>query len=67
MSEQAALMMDNNLSQVWNERDSDARLKAIEKIYDIAANLYHVGDHVTGFESINNSVTSTLKHLPAVV
>jgi hypothetical protein len=65
MSKEAALMMENNLSQVWNERDSEARLKAIEKIYDTAANLYHVGDQVTGFDAINNSVTSTLKHLPA--
>jgi hypothetical protein len=39
-------------------------LKAIEKIYDPAANLYHVGDQVTGFDAINNSVTSTLKQLP---
>ncbi|CAG5073072.1 hypothetical protein DYBT9623_04597 [Dyadobacter sp. CECT 9623] len=65
MSKEAALMMENNLNQVWNERNPEARLKAIEKIYDPAANLYHVDDQVTGFDAINSSVTSTLKHLPA--
>ena len=48
MNKEAALMMEDNLSQVWNERDPEDRLKAIEKIYDPAANLYHVGDHENG-------------------
>jgi hypothetical protein len=60
-----AQMMENNLNQVWNERNAGARLKAIERIYPEEANLYHVGDQVTGPDAINNSVTSTLQHLPS--
>jgi len=65
MSYEAAIMMEDNLNQVWNEKNPDIRLSAIEKIYSATANLYHVGDHVTGFEAINNSVSATQKILPA--
>ncbi|MHA3789995.1 nuclear transport factor 2 family protein [Flavobacterium hauense] len=64
MNNEAAQMMEDNLNQVWNERNSDTRLKAIERIYDTEANLYHVGDQVTGLDAINNSITATLQHLP---
>lgn len=64
MTDEAALMMEDNLNRVWNERDPYARLKAIERIYTTEANLYHVGHQITGFDAINNSVTVTLKNLP---
>jgi hypothetical protein len=64
MSKEAAIMMEDNLNQVWNERDPGSRFKAIENIYTLEANLYHVGDQVTGLDAINNSVTATLKQLP---
>ena len=57
-------IMEDNLNQVWNERNSETRLKAIESIYAAEANLYHVGDQMKGSDAINNSVTATLKHLP---
>lgn len=56
--------MQDNLDQVWNERDPEKRLGAIERIYVAGARLYHVGEKVTGPEAINNSVTATLAHLP---
>ena len=65
MTNEAAQMMEDNLNQVWNERNASTRLKAIERIYTTEANLYHVGDQVTGLDAINDSVTATLKHLPA--
>lgn len=65
MTDEAAIMMEDNLNQVWNERDPNTRLKAIESIYSTTANLYHVGDQVTGFEAINNSVSATQKILPS--
>lgn len=64
MIDEAAGIMEDNLNEVWNERDPDKRLKAIERIYSSEANLFHVGDKVTGFESINESVTATLNNLP---
>lgn len=64
MTNEAVQMMEDNLNRVWNERDPGARWKAIERIYNPAANLYHVGDQVTGIDAINNSVTATLRNLP---
>jgi len=64
MTNEAAQMMEDNMNQVWNERNAGTRLKAIEKIYTDEANLYHVEDQVTGPDAINNSVTATLQHLP---
>lgn len=59
-----AQIMEDNLNQVWNEKNSELRLKTVEKLYAADANLYHVGNKVTGHDAINNSVTATLKHLP---
>ncbi|TRW27248.1 nuclear transport factor 2 family protein [Flavobacterium zepuense] len=64
MNSEAAQVMEDNLNRVWNERYPGNRLKAIEKIYVTDANLYHVGDEVTGYNAINDSVTATLNHLP---
>jgi hypothetical protein len=38
--------------------------KPSKKIYTTGATLNHVGDQVTGHDSINSSVTATLKNLP---
>jgi hypothetical protein len=65
MAEEAAIMMEDNLNQVWNERDPGIRLKAIERIYNTTASLYHVGDQVTGLDAINNSVSATQRMLPS--
>lgn len=65
MDKESAQIMEDNLSQVWNERNSGTRLIAIERIYDTEANLYHVGNQVTGTEAISNSVMATQQHLPA--
>ncbi|OOQ58404.1 nuclear transport factor 2 family protein [Mucilaginibacter pedocola] len=65
MTDHAAQMMEDNLNQVWNERDPATRLKAIEKIYSPAATLNHVGEQVSGFDAINRSVSATQNFLPA--
>lgn len=65
MTDEAAIIMEDNLNQVWNERDPSLRLKAIERIYSTSATLNHVGDQVTGFDAINISVSATQKILPA--
>jgi hypothetical protein len=59
-----AQLMEENLYQVWSERDADIRLKAIEKIYAADSNLYHVDDKTSGLVAINNSVSNTLKNMP---
>jgi hypothetical protein len=60
-----SVLMENNLNQVWNERDPVFRRAAIERIYSATANLYHVGENVTGFDAINESVSATQKMLPS--
>ncbi len=60
-----AIIMEDNLNQVWNERDPTLRLNAIQKIYSKAATLNHVGDQVIGFDAINQSVSATQKMLPS--
>ena len=64
MKNELAQLMEENLHQVWSERDAGVRLKAIEKIYAADSNLYHVGDKKSGLNAINNSVTNTLKNMP---
>ena len=64
MTDKPTQLMEDNLNQVWNERSTVIRLETIEKIYTTEANLYHVGDKVTGLDTINKSVTATLKLLP---
>lgn len=58
-------MMEDNLEQVWNERDPATRLKAIGRLYSPTATLYHIGDQVTGHGGINDSVTAVQQSLPA--
>ena len=64
MNNEKAQIIEDNLNQVWNERNPETRLKAIDRIYTSDAILYHVGNQVSGHGAINNSVTATLKNVP---
>ena len=64
MTNKEVSLMEENLNQVWNERNSQTRLTALESIYSFNATLNHVGDQVTGLEAINKSVSETQKMLP---
>jgi hypothetical protein len=59
------IIMQDNLDQVWNEKDPETRLQAIEKIYSSSATLNHVGEQVNGLQAINESVSATQKVLPS--
>lgn len=65
MSYELSQIMEDNLDQIWNEKDPAVRLKAIKKIYSESATLNHVADQVTGFDAINESVSTTQKVLPS--
>jgi hypothetical protein len=65
MNDNTAILMEDNLNQVWNEKDPSLRIEAIRRIYSATADLYHVGDQVTGLDAINNSVSATQKMLPS--
>ena len=64
MDNTLAQIMEENLQQVWSERDEVQRLKAIEKIYDENAILYHVEHQTTGYKAINKSVTGVIGNMP---
>lgn len=64
MSNDLALLMEENLARVWSQRDTSARMKAIQSIYAVDSSLYHVGQQTTGHEAINESVNNVLANMP---
>ena len=64
MINQSVQLIEENLHLVWNEKDAGKRAKAIERIYVNGANLYHVGEEVTGLDAINDSITTIQQNLP---
>jgi hypothetical protein len=64
MQNELAQMMEENLMQVWSERDEVRRMKAIKNIYTNAGILYHVGHKTEGFEAINKSISGVLSNMP---
>jgi hypothetical protein len=65
MKDQLAQLLEENLEQVWSERDEIHRMKAIESIYTKASVLYHVGHKTEGWDAINKSVSGVLSNMPA--
>lgn len=65
MSNDLALLMEENLAQVWSERDAFRRMESIQSIYASDSSLYHVGHQTTGHEAINESVSNVLANMPA--
>lgn len=64
MENDLAHLMEENLAQVWSERDAARRMKAIQNIYTEDSGLYHVGHQTNGHEAINKSVSSTIGNMP---
>ena len=65
MKDELAQIMEDNLQQVWSERDDSRRLEAIKNIYAAGAGLYHVGHKVEGHEAINASAGGVIRSMPA--
>ncbi|MDR7127937.1 putative oxidoreductase (fatty acid repression mutant protein) [Algoriphagus sp. 4150] len=65
MSNDLSLLMEENLAQVWSQRDAFARLQSIRSIYTVDSALYHVGHKTTGHEAINESVNNVLDNMPS--
>lgn len=58
-------LMREHLTRVFNDRDSNTRLKAIEEIYTDDATLYESADSsVRGHLAINQAVDALLSSLP---
>lgn len=59
-----AAIMEKNLDEVWNQRDPQQRLTAIQSLYLGDATLYEMGAEISGHEAINDKVTELLNSLP---
>jgi hypothetical protein len=64
MAENEALLLERNLLEVWNERDTVKRRAIMESIYLEDATFYEGGLASTGYESMNNRIGHTLNELP---
>ncbi len=64
MNNDLALLMEENLTNVWSQRDASERIKSIATIYISDSSLYHVGHQTTGHEAINESIRKVLVNLP---
>lgn len=57
-------LMQRNLAQVFNERDSQRRLEVIRELYHPDAILNEPETSVTGHEAISNAVSELLATIP---
>ncbi len=64
MEKDLTRLMEENLVSVWNERDANQRIKAIQNIYTADSNLYHVGHQIIGQNAINESVSNIQTNIP---
>ncbi|SRR5258708_37844282 len=65
MNEDLVQLMEENLRQVWSERNADRRRKAIEGIYATDSTLFEVGEKISGYDAINNQVSTIVNGMPA--
>jgi hypothetical protein len=64
MSTDLVQLMEENLRQVWSERNADRRRKALEGIYAKDSILFEVGEKISGFDAINDQVSNIVNALP---
>jgi hypothetical protein len=65
MSDALAQLMEENVQQVFNERNAARRMKALENIYAKDSTLFEVGEIITGYEAINEKISTTVNGMPA--
>jgi hypothetical protein len=58
-------LMEQNLYQVMNERDSAKRRVAMENIYAAEATFFEVDEVATGYDAVNAIIQSILEKMPA--
>ena len=65
MNDELTQLMEENLHQVWSERDADRRRVALEGIYAKDSTLFEVGESISGYDAINEKISNTVNGLPA--
>jgi hypothetical protein len=64
MSYTKAELLEKNLLQVWNERNSEKRLSMIETIYADNSTLFEADESICGYDAINKKIGSILNGIP---
>jgi hypothetical protein len=59
-------LLEENLKQVWGERDEILRMNAIESLYAKESTMYEVGEMAIGYDAINNAIGHVLNTLPPI-
>ena len=56
----SAQLLEDSLLVIWNDRDPEERLKAMEKIYASDIHFYesNSGTAIIGFDDINNTISN---------
>lgn len=65
MDNALAQLMEENLKQVWGERNAAHRMLALEGIYAKDSTLFEVDEIIAGYDAINDKVSSTVNRMPA--
>lgn len=57
--ENTAKLLEDSLLVIWNDRDADRRLAAMERVYatDMAFYESNDGEAITGYQAINDLIT----------
>src|SRR5229473_705686 len=64
MSDTLAQRMEENLKQIWSERNAARRMKALNSIYAKDSTLFEVGEIISGHDAINNKISNTVNGMP---
>jgi hypothetical protein len=58
-------LLEQNLYEVMNERDSRKRRSAMERIYTPDATFFEVDEVATGYDAVNAMIESVIQKMPS--
>ena len=64
MDNALAQLMEDNLLQVWSDRDAARRHHTLERIYAKDGTLFEVDENAVGYDAINDKVSRTVNAMP---
>ncbi|WP_259065847.1 hypothetical protein HDF24_03160 [Mucilaginibacter sp. X4EP1] len=64
MNNELARLMEDNLHHVWSERNASRRRVALEGVYASTISLFEVGEIITGYDAINEKISSVVNGMP---
>ena len=64
MEKELTQLLEDNLKQIFGERDEVRRMAAIKKIYSKDFTVFEVGGLVKGYDDLAKHINAILKNLP---